>query len=90
VEQIRVSSGLFLGAKNKKRIPFFKNKAEKLLILNRNGIKTKLNKPKNKAEKLLKTRSCGKNEPKTNRKTNRAMLLKIHEVKKWPDSVFRN
>jgi hypothetical protein len=72
-----------------KRIPFFKNKAEKLLILNRNFQKTNRNKPKNKAEKLLKTRTCGKNEPKTNRKTKRAMLLKINEVKKWPDGVFR-
>jgi hypothetical protein len=30
--------------------------------------KTNLNEPKNEAEKLLKTRSCGKNEPKTNLK----------------------
>jgi|SRR5690348_12543097 len=34
---------------------------------------------KNEPEKLLKTGSCGKNEPKTNRKTNRTMLLKIQE-----------
>jgi hypothetical protein len=37
------------------------------------------NEPKSEAEKLLKTLSCGKNEPETNRKTNRAMLLKTQE-----------
>ncbi len=40
--------------------------------------KTNRNEPKNEAEKLLKTRGCGKNEPETNRKTKRAMLLKIN------------
>jgi hypothetical protein len=46
-----------------KRIPFLKNKAEKLLITKDRAPKTNRNKPKNKAEKLLKTRSCGKNKP---------------------------
>src|SRR5690349_15970723 len=32
------------------------------------------NEPESEAEKLLKTRSCGKNEPKTNRRTSRAVL----------------
>jgi hypothetical protein len=40
------------------------------------------NEPKSEAEKLLKTRNCGKNEPETNRKTNRAMLLKIRDREK--------
>ena len=35
--------------------------------------------PENEAEKLLKTHTCEKNEPETNRKTNRAMLLKIRD-----------
>jgi hypothetical protein len=47
-----------------KRIPFLKNKAEKLLITNNRASKTNPNKPKNKAGKLLKTRSCGKNKAK--------------------------
>jgi hypothetical protein len=47
-----------------KRIPFLKNKAEKLLITKDRVQKTNRNKPKNKAEKLLKIRSCGKNKAK--------------------------
>jgi hypothetical protein len=47
-----------------KRIPFFKNKAEKLLKIKVWPLKTKRNKPENKAGKLLKTRSCGKNKAK--------------------------
>ncbi|HEV2248493.1 MAG TPA: hypothetical protein VGW37_17735 [Terriglobia bacterium] len=45
-------------------------------------LKTNRNEPENEAEKLLKTRSCGKSEAKTNRKTNLAMLLKIKTAKK--------
>jgi hypothetical protein len=63
--------------KNKKRIPFFKNEPEKLLITNDRGQKTNRNEPENEAEKLLKIRTCGKNEPETKRKTNLAILLKI-------------
>ncbi|HEX5410231.1 MAG TPA: hypothetical protein VFZ27_00055 [Terriglobia bacterium] len=44
--------------------------------------KTNRNKPENKAEKLLKTRTCGKNKPKTNRKTKLAMLLKTQDDEK--------
>jgi hypothetical protein len=40
--------------------------------------KTNRNEPKNEAEKLLKTRSCGKNEP----KTKLPMLLIIKEREK--------
>ena len=40
------------------------------------------NEPENEAEKLLKTHACGKNEPKTNPRTNRAILLKTLEGKK--------
>ena len=54
----------FLGIKNKKRIPFLKNKAEKLLKIQDRLPKTNRNKPENKAEKLLKMRSCGKNKAK--------------------------
>jgi len=46
-----------------KKTRFFKNEPEKLLILNRNGLKTNRNEPENEAEKLLKTLECVKNEP---------------------------
>jgi hypothetical protein len=65
--QIGRQSGPFFtvsGAKKQKRIPFLKNKPEKLLITKNRAPKTNRNKPKNKAEKLLKTRSCGKNKAK--------------------------
>jgi hypothetical protein len=47
------------------------------------------NEPKHEAEKLLKTRSCGKSEPRTNRKTNGAMFLKIEEGKNGPPASSR-
>jgi hypothetical protein len=53
---------LVFGDEKNKRIPFLKNKAEKLLKTKGRGLKTNRNKPKNKAEKLLKVRSCGKNK----------------------------
>src|SRR5690348_11546439 len=64
----------FLESQKQKRIPFLKNEPEKLLKTKDRGPKTNRNEPESEAEKLLKTRSCGKNEPKTNRRTSRAVL----------------
>jgi hypothetical protein len=75
------------GDEKNKRIPFLKNKAEKLLITQARVRKTKPNKPKNKAENLLKTCSCGKNKPETNRKTKRAMLLKTESRQKSTENL---
>src|SRR5690242_7734713 len=54
-----------------KKDVILKNEPERLLILKRNGQKRTGPEPENEAEKLLKTRTCGKNEPKTNRKRTR-------------------
>jgi hypothetical protein len=67
---------LVLKAKKQKRIPFLKNEPEKLLKTQDRPRKTNPNEPKNEAGKLLKICSCGKNEPKTNPGTKRAILLK--------------
>ncbi|HET9177543.1 MAG TPA: hypothetical protein VFQ24_04210 [Terriglobia bacterium] len=63
-----------------KKDVILKNKPEKLLKTKANVPKTKRNKPENKAEKLLKTRSCGKNKPETNRKTKLPISLKTNRL----------
>ncbi|HEX5413590.1 MAG TPA: hypothetical protein VFZ27_17215 [Terriglobia bacterium] len=67
--------GLFGGSKNKKNT-FFQKQSGEVAENKGSARKANGNKPENKAEKLLKTRACGKNKPKTNRKNNPAMLLK--------------
>jgi len=71
-------------AEKQKRIPFLKNEPERLLIPKQNGQKANRTEPESEAEKLLETRSDGKNEPETNRKTNRAKFIKAREGKNQP------
>ena len=59
-----------------KKDVILKNELERLLKTKDRGSKTNRSEPENEAEKLLKIRTCGKNEAKTNRRTNRAMSLK--------------
>jgi len=54
-----------------KKDVIFNNEPEKLLKKKGETTWVAKSEPENEAEKLLKTGSCGKNEPKTNRKTNR-------------------
>ena len=46
------------------------------------GQKTNRNEPENEVEKLLKIRSCGNNEPETNRRAKLPILLKTLECQK--------
>jgi hypothetical protein len=63
-----------------KKDVILKNEPERLLKTKDRPQKRTENEPENEAEKLLKIGSCGKNEPETNPRTNRAMLLKTLET----------
>ncbi|HEX5412279.1 MAG TPA: hypothetical protein VFZ27_10495, partial [Terriglobia bacterium] len=64
-----------LAAANDKKNTFFQKQTGEVAENKGSAQKTNRNKPENKAEKLLKTRACGKNKPKTNRKNKASDLI---------------
>jgi len=60
--------GVFLEHQKTKKNTFFEKRTGEVIENKASGPKSEPERPKSEPEKLLKTRPCGKNEPKTNRR----------------------